>query len=141
MKIIGLFSFIAFSLPTFAADIVCEKQISPMQIEYTVVDLWPTFQAQSITRQCVGNGGMQLCIDQGRETIADANQLCGYRVNVRWECQTREWYDGRNNRFVDTRCPNRGISSRMQIRPNGDGKMTCMRGNFAEKTWRLGTCS
>lgn len=140
MKIIGVLAFVLSAFPTFAADIVCERKVSATRSEWTVMDLWPNFRAETVVRECSGNGNFELCFERGQDVIASDNQLCGYSVQQRWECQTREWEDNNGGRYMEVQCPRRGLRAKLQIRPDGNGRLTCFRGNHVERVWRLGTC-
>lgn len=137
--IMTVFCFV-FSLSAFANDLVCERRTGPGKTEYTMVDTWPSFSAQIVSKECVGNGGVEFCVERTVANVANQGQICGYRMNVDWECRTRDVSDNHGNRSIETRCPRYGISARIQVNAAGQGRMACIRGNTVEHMWQLGSC-
>lgn len=140
MRVLGILLAAFVSFPTFAADILCHRELAPGRYSFASIDTWPEMLVYTGTKSCVGGGNVGLCFENVEDVIIDRNQVCGYRMNTEWECRSHRYYNGRTE-VIETDCGRTRISARLEINDNGRGRMYCMRGNRVEKTWNLGTCN
>jgi hypothetical protein len=117
---------------------VCENRLSPTRTEYADIFTFPEMRVVTGVKDCVGNGNFGFCIDNGRELVVGDDQVCGYRMNTRRECRTRESNDGRSW-TIETDCPRARVRAVLQV-SRGRGRMVCMRNGRVEHSWRYSDC-
>lgn len=140
MRIISLLVLVMSSVPAFAVDMVCEDQVSPTRFEFALINTWPEVRIQTGSKDCVGNGGFGFCVERGEDIVVGDDQVCGYRMNTNFECQTREFNNGRNH-VIDTDCRFSGVKARLQVNGNGRGRIVCSRNGRVEQTWNYSSCN
>ncbi len=124
---------------TASADINCRKQVSNSRVEYTDIQSWPEMLTSRHYEDCVGAGPVSFCQTGRMNPQLDHFQVCGYQIDQRFDCQTREGWN-RNGTVIETRCPRYGIRAVVSMDPFGAGRLYCVRGGRVERTWNLGQC-
>jgi hypothetical protein len=123
----------------YARNYECTRQINPNRTFFARIDAWQMMRVHTGVQDCVGAPGFQFCVTKNDAPLIDANTVCGHDVDQRWDCETRDWWEGRSD-VVETRCARRGIRARLEISQNGQGRLTCYRRGTVEKSIRLGEC-
>ena len=124
---------------TASADMRCRKNVSSERTEYTDIRSWPEMITYRSYEECKVSGPITFC-RSGRLTPQMTEvAVCGYRIEQRFDCQTREGWD-RFGSFIETRCPRYGIQAFATIDNAGRGRLTCFRNGRVEREWNLGRC-
>lgn len=121
-----------------AFEMECVRRVNPNRTHFARIDTWPLMRVHTGREDCVGSPGFQFCVTNHDAPLIDRNTVCGHNVDQRWDCETRQWWEGRTD-ITETRC-SRGIRARLEIARNGQGRLTCYRRGNLEKTVRLGEC-
>jgi len=129
----------AFGTWANAADVECEFPTAPNRYATTKMNLFPLLLVQFGTKTCTGTT-VKFCSERTEENVITSNRVCGYRIDQRWECQTREWNDGRGNHVVETHCPRWDVTAEVLIDRRGEGTLSCYNRNRVARRWRLGRC-
>lgn len=138
MRLLAFIISALFAGQAFAYEMECTRQVNPNRTFFARIDTWPDMFVQTGRQDCTGVPGFQFCVTNNDAPLIDHNTVCGHNVNQRRDCETRQWWEGRND-VTETRC-SRGIKARLEISRSGQGRLTCYRRATVEKTVRLGEC-
>ncbi len=139
MRLIGLLIFATFLSQAQAADLECARRVSANRTHFALINVWPLMNVQTGREDCTGVPGFQFCVTNRDEALVDRDSVCGHRMNQRRDCENREWREGWTH-VIEARCA-RGVRARIEVRRDGQGKLTCTRRGAVEKTVRLGECN
>ena len=138
MRLLALVIATLFINQAYATSYECSRQINPNRTFFAQIDVWQMMRVHTGVQDCVGGPGVHFCVTKNDPPLLDARTVCGHNVDQRWDCETRDWWEGRSD-VVETRCAH-GIRARLEVTQDGRGRLTCFRRGVIEKTIRLGEC-